>query len=63
MHACDCSLDKQLYLLLYPSYLSLRAPLIVLLCDELRVAHCSNKIIHGVNNLQKELLKKFKSSY
>ena len=31
--------------------------LIVLLCDELQVACCSNEIIHGVNNLLKELEK------
>ena len=36
--------------------------LIVQLCDELRVACCSDEIIHFVNNL-KELQKSFRSSY
>ena len=39
------------------------ALLIMLLCNKLQVARCSNKIIYGVNNLLKELKKKFKSSY
>ena len=38
-------------------YRRCEAPLIVLLCDKLQVAHCSNKIIHSVNNLLKELKK------